>query len=231
LLIIRPELVVPVFLWTVIFDYVAVPNDSIYYAYDFAELTFFAILAWLGTTTNRAHLFLPVLILFASFNKETALFMIPVFVVYAACAGTTNRWSILSAAISVAAVLIAKYIAYYYVIKMINPDVSLDPHVYENKILDNLKQLLNPLAWFAWAGVFGGGTVFLAMPGASVRLLNFAIAVIIIGWLAILFVVGLPREMRLFGPMAFLVILPLMLKIETFLYPETTCSRDNRLET
>src|SRR5208337_1406420 len=34
----RPELVVPLFLWMVIFTYLIVPNRSIYYPYDFTEL-------------------------------------------------------------------------------------------------------------------------------------------------------------------------------------------------
>lgn len=221
----RPELVAPILLWTVTFSYVAVPNSSIYYAYDFPELLFFALTARLAVAAPGYAFVLPPLLLLAATCKETALFMVPVYLIYAWCMRPLTRAQWVAAGVAAALVAASKYALYAYVIHYMRPDLAAAPVVYENQVVKNLRQFANPMAWFAWTGLYGGAAVLLAAPVAARPGLNRAIFAVIAGWMVILLAVGLPREMRLFGPMIFLLAIPLQLRVERLLYGGAAPSR------
>jgi hypothetical protein len=94
------------------------------------------------------------------------------------------------------------------------------PSIFENQFLYNIIQLSNPLAWLAWLSAFGGCGLFLAIPRNGYKRLNMIVGALILFWAFIVFFVGISRGMRLFGFLIFPVLLPIMLQIEDFLYPE-----------
>lgn len=222
----RPGLVIPVLLWMVVFNYVAVPNRSIYYPYDFPELMFFAGGAYLGTLETRGKYFLPLLTFISGLNKETALFLPFVYVIFVVVSGRLDRSQKISVALAVVAAILAKYFGFYYVISVVKAGAILSPKVYEQHFMHNLQQMLNPLAWLSWASAFGGAWILVFQRWNKMRVVNLLIIAIVLAWLAIVFVVGIAREIRLFGFLIFPLLVPIMLKIEQFLFPSSLRAED-----
>lgn len=214
----RPELVVPLFLWMVIFTYLLVPNRSIYYPYDFTELMFFSIGVYLSMTGKSGVYILPILTFVSSLNKETSLFLPIIYAVYAGYTRKLTKASFVSVSVSVLAVFVGKYVSIYYVANVLGKNTF--PSIFENQFLYNIMQLSNPLAWLAWLSAFGGCGLFLAIPRIGYSRLNMIVGALILLWAFIVFFVGISRGMRLFGFLIFPVLLPIMLQIEEFLYPE-----------
>jgi len=212
----QPGLVVPVFLWMVIFDYILVPNNSMYYPYDFPQLLFFAGAVWLGVSGRGGYWGVALLTFIGALNKEDALFVPVIAAIYAAWVGKFNArllWSMLAAA---AAVVLAKYMGLLFVRDLIKLPAA-SPTLYENHLAYNLHQLINPIAWFAWLGVFGGGAFVLAMPLARINRLKIAVVGLMLAYIPVILVMGESRELRLMGPLIGPVILPVMLTVDALL--------------
>lgn len=213
----RPQLVIAFFLWMVVFNYIAVPNRSIYYPYDFPELFFFSLGAYFGTRYSFGKYVLPVLVFISAFNKETALFLPFIYLVYRGFSGKIDNSEIISVTISVLAAFAGKYVSIYYVTHIIGVGNGA-PNVYENHLHDNVHQLLNPIAWLAWASTFGGALFFILDPKEIKQRFNVIFLALLAAWLVVVFTVGLAREIRLFGFLIFPLLLPIMLRAESFLY-------------
>jgi len=213
----KPGLVVPVFLWMVIFDYILVPNNSMYYPYDFPQLLFFAGAVWLGVSGRGGYWGLPLLAFIGALNKEDALFVPVIAAIYAAWVGKFSArlvWSMLAA---VAAVVLAKYVGLVVVRELVKLPAA-SPTLYENHLAYNLHQLINPIAWFAWLGVFGGGAFVLAMPLARISRLKIAVVGLMLAYIPVILVMGESRELRLMGPLICPVLLPVLLTLDALLY-------------
>jgi hypothetical protein len=217
--LLTPALVVPLFLWMVVFDYILVPNNSMYYAYDFLQLAFFAAAAWLGASARGGYWALALLSFIGALNKEDALFLPVIAGVYAFWVERLNLrmvWALLLAAI---AVLVAKYVTILYIREVVRIPMAT-PTLFENHLVHNLHQLLNPIAWFAWLGAFGGGVFVLAMRLRRIEQLKLMVIGLIAAYVPVIFLVGESRELRLLGPMICPVLLPVMLTVDALLYGE-----------
>jgi hypothetical protein len=215
----QPGLVVPVFIWMVIFDYILVPNNSMYYPYDFPQLLFFAGAVWLGVSGRGGYWGLPLLAFIGALNKEDALFVPVIAAIYAAWVGRLNArlvWSILAAG---AAVVLAKYVGLVVVRHLVKLPAG-SPTLFENHLAYNLHQLMNPIAWFAWLGVFGGGLFILAMPLARINRLKIAVIGLMLAYIPVILVIGESRELRLMGALICPVILPVLLTLDALLYED-----------
>lgn len=213
-----PALAVALFGWTVIFNYLLVPNRSIYYPYDFPELFFMALAAWLGTRGGRWVWAVPPLAFVAALNKETALFLPGVYAVYALAADRLTRRSVVILLASLPLPALAKALSAWWLLDVMNHRVIGPPPVlFEDQLAYNLHQLANPLAWLAWAGAWGGAA-FVAPTRAGLRTpVGRAVLLLVLAWLAVVAVVGISREIRLLGFLAIPLLLPLMRVVEELL--------------
>jgi hypothetical protein len=220
----RPELIVPVFLWMVIFDYMLVPNWSAYYPYDFLQLFFFSVAVWIGASRRGGFWAMPLLTFLSALNKEDAVFLPLVGALYASSAGKFDRKVIVATFVSFLLVVAAKYVSIAYVNSIVESLSPARPELFELHLFDNLRQALNPVAWLSWLSMFGGSLFFLPMLSPRYRYIRFAVIALLLSWITIMFIVGMMRQLRLMGPMIFPMVLPMMLIIDTYLYG----NRDSR---
>lgn len=214
----RPEIVVPVFMWMVIFNYMLVPNRSIYYPYDFLELSFLSVAVWLGVSGRGGYWGLPLLTLLSSLNKETALFLPVVYTLYVGWRGELTRRTILIAILSLLFVFVGKYFCVFYITNFIITTPPNDPSIFENHLFLNITQMANPIAWLAWLSAFGGAAIFMILPSPRIRNLKIVVSGLILTWILVIFFVGITRQIRLMGPMIYPILLPVMLIIEDLMY-------------
>jgi len=213
----QPALVIPVFVWMVIFDYILVPNAAMYYPYDFLQLFFFAIAVWLGVSARGGYWCLPLLAFIGAFNKEDAIFIPLTAAIYSVLVRKLDRRMILSVAAAAVAVFLAKYVSLMYVRQVIKLP-ALNPTLYENHLLFNLHQVLNPIAWLGWLSAFGGGAILMALPLRRTGRLKVFVLSLIAAWVPVVFLVGESREVRLLGPLICPMLLPVMVTLEELLY-------------
>jgi hypothetical protein len=214
----QPGLIVPIFLWMVIFDYILVPNRSVYYPYDFLQLLFFSGGVWLGTSGRGGYWGLPLLTFVSALNKEDAVFVPVISAIYAYWGGRLDRRVILTVVASILLVVIAKYLSVIYIKDFIRVPTVDHPVLFENQLLDNLRQTANPIAWLSWLSAFGGGLFLMALPITGYRRLKLVVVGLCLSWLAIIFVFGVARQLRLMGPLILPVVLPTMLIVDSLLY-------------
>jgi hypothetical protein len=218
----QPVLVIPIFLWMVIFDFVLVPNNSMYYPYDFLQLLFFSSAVWVGVSA-RGYGWLPLLAFISTLNKEDAIFLPVTAAIYAAWVGRLDRRMMLSMLAAFIAVALAKYASLMYIRDVIKLPAA-NPALYENHLFYNLHQLANPIAWLAWLGIFGGGAFILALPLQRIGRLKIIIVALVMAYIPIVFLMGESREIRLFGPLICPVLLPIVLTVDALLYGEASAS-------
>jgi hypothetical protein len=216
----QPALVVPLFLWIVIFEYVLVVNGSMYYPYDFLQLLFFASAVWVGVSPRRAYWLLPLLAFVGALNKEDAIFLPVTAGIFAYWVGRLHRGMLVSIGIAVIAVVAAKYASLLYVRDILGlPPFA--PSLFEYHLAYNLHQVINPVSWLSWMCIFGGGVFMLTLPLPRINRLKLLVLVIFLAYLPVVFTVGESREIRLFGPLICAVLLPLMLTINALLFDAT----------
>jgi len=213
----QPALVVPLFLWMVIFDYVLVMNRSMYYPFDFLQLLFFSSAVWVGVSARKGYWYLPLLAFVSALNKEDAIFLPLTAGLFAYWVGELHRRMLVSIGLGCVAVLLAKYVSLQFVRQGLGLAVSA-PTLYENHLSYNLQQLMNPLAWCSWMSIFGGAAFILALPLRRIARLKLVIAGIVLAYLPVVFAVGEAREIRLFGPLICAVLLPVMLAVDSLLF-------------
>ncbi len=186
----------------VIFGYYMVPNRAFFYPYDFPDTCFATIIFYLCITLRgRAEYWLPVAIFVATLNKETAIFYSGLYFAVRAPNATAAEWR--RAAIVLCGCAIAFVLARNEVMQLI---AAYAPHPpsqsvqYEYHLAYTLEQMRNPLFVFAMLNVCSYLYVAVFLLRHRLDRTDVLILLMIAGWFAIMSVVGIVRELRIFVP-------------------------------
>jgi hypothetical protein len=195
------------YLWCIIFSYLLVPNRTIFYPYDFTEQMFIAVSVYLSIARFKwLHAGLIMTCLVAGLNKETAVFYPVMFLLFRYAIGKMTSLDIAAAVIATTAAFLSKYLSLMYLSFVNDYSVPADAQFFELQIVYNIEQMTNPLAWLSWLGAFGGLYILIVPLLSRVpRRILVPTIMILLCWVAIMFVVGISREMRLLGPMGIIV--------------------------
>jgi hypothetical protein len=184
----------------VIFGYYMVPNRALFYPYDFPDMCFAAIIFYLCIRLEgRAEFLLPLAIFVATFNKETAVFYSGLYL--ALRAGRDASW-LRTSAVQVAcggAFLLARSVV-IQLVKRIGSGAPMNNQQYEVHLQYTLQQLKNPLFVFAMLNICSYLYVAIFLLRKKLDRTDFLILLMIGGWIAIMSVVGIVRELRIFVP-------------------------------
>jgi hypothetical protein len=205
-------------IWMIYYNYITVPNRNLFYPYDFPELAFCAAICWVIFDPRpfvRASLIL--LIPLATLNKETALFFLLLFIVVRLTVAGLNRNDVLIFLSSAILGAFAKYFTYsigdenfqeltvFVSAKDVNKSAMFG--LFEMQLFDNLRQLLKPLFWFSFISNYGYLWIILFFRRRWINTrLCINILMTISLWFIIMFFLGVSRELRIFGPMFFLLL-------------------------
>ncbi|HEY4210000.1 MAG TPA: hypothetical protein VGM84_00855 [Steroidobacteraceae bacterium] len=186
----------------VIFGYYMVPNRAFFYPYDFPDMCFAAIIFYLCITLRgRAEYWLPAAIFVATLNKETAIFYSGLYFAMRAPNATAAEWR--RATIVLCGCAIAFALARNEVMQLI---AAYAPHPpsqnvqYEYHLNYTLEQMRNPLFVFAMLNVCSYLYVAVYLLRHRLDRTDVLILLMIAGWFAIMSVVGIVRELRIFVP-------------------------------
>jgi hypothetical protein len=184
----------------VVFGYYMVPNRALFYPYDFPDMCFATIIFYLCIRLEgRAEYFLPVAIFVATLNKETAVFYSGLYMALrAARPADWNRTSAVMAACA-AAFLVARALV-VELVQALGAGAPLGHQQYEFHLSYTLEQLRNPLFAFAMLNVFSYLYVAIFLLRKKLDRTDFLILFMVAGWTAIMAVVGIVRELRIFVP-------------------------------
>lgn len=184
----------------VIFGYYMVPNRALFYPYDFPDMCFATIVFYLCIRLEgRAEFLLPLAIFVATFNKETAVFYSGLYL--ALRAGRDANW-LRTSAVQVAcggAFLLARSVV-IQLVKSLGSGAPTNNQQYEVHLLYTLEQLKNPLFVFAMLNICSYLYVAIFLLRKKLDRTDLLILLMIGGWIAIMSVVGIVRELRIFVP-------------------------------
>lgn len=184
----------------VIFGYYMVPNRALFYPYDFPDMCLAAIIFYLCIRLKgRGEFLLPLAIFVATFNKETAVFYSGLYL--ALRAGRDANWNrtIVVQVACGAAFLLARSVV-IQLVKSIGSGAPLNNQQYEVHLLYTLQQLKNPLFVFAMLNICSYLYVAIFVLRKKLDRTDLLILLMIGGWIAIMSVVGIVRELRIFVP-------------------------------
>jgi hypothetical protein len=184
----------------VIFGYYMVPNRALFYPYDFPDMCFAAIVFYLCIRLQgEAEFLLPLAIFIATFNKETAVFYSGLYL--ALRAGRDANWNrtLLVQVACGAAFLVARSVVIQLAHRM-GSGAPMHNQQYEMHLLYTLEQLKNPLFLFAMLNICSYLYVAIFLLRKKLDRTDWLILLMIGGWIAIMSVVGIVRELRIFVP-------------------------------
>lgn len=203
-----------ILLLSVYFNYINVMNRSLYYGYDMLELMFMSAMFWVAASTqDRVRYLLPFLVFIATFNKETSIFGILFFIIFSYERGW-KKSDVQVILISLIIYIIVKAGINYYFYSWPKWDgtnqVGVIPHIELN-----ISQLLNPLFYFSFLSNYGYAWVLaLIFAGWTKTRIGKNLFLGILLWFGIMFIVGVTRELRVFGPMVIPLVYIIALGIE-----------------
>lgn len=202
-----------VFFYIVTTSYIVVPNRAQYFPYDFVDIAFFSIVLWMAADHGRSHIVgLPLIIFAATLNKETGIFFVLVFFAIRMTQADHpvgplfGRKSLQIVAVTVLAGvvgIIGKYVAVRLSHYMSGEAVA--PALFYNQLAENIRQLRNPLFWFVFLGMFGFAWVVPLVTRRPFSRRLLAVYALALLWIALIFVAGISRGLRVYGPMGLLI--------------------------
>jgi hypothetical protein len=184
----------------VVFGYYMVPNRALFYPYDFPDMCFATIIFYLCIRLEgRSEFLLAAAIFVATLNKETAIFYSGLYV--ALRVGRNADWR------RTTAVLVACTVAFVLarsevvqLVKIFGAGAPTHNQQYEFHLLYTLEQLKNPLFVFSMLNICSYLYVPIFLLRRKLDRTDFLILFMILGWMAIMSVVGIVRELRIFVP-------------------------------
>ncbi len=184
----------------VIFGYYMVPNRALFYPYDFPDMFFAALIFYLSIRLQgRAEYLLPLAIFVATFNKETAVFYSGLYV--ALRAGRDANWNrTLSVQMACGGAFLLARSMVIHLAHRLGSGAPMHNQQYEVHLLYTLEQLKNPLFVFAMLNICSYLYVAIFLLRKKLDRTDLLILLMIGGWIAIMSVVGIVRELRIFVP-------------------------------
>ena len=196
-------LVLPTFIFIAIWTYILHVEQDMSYPYDLPALAFFT--AGLFYIYKRRFLPLVLIVLIGTFNRETTLFLIGIYMIDAAsleAAEWTARWRDRFDVSRIKWSRVAVLMGIWLAIK-----IPLAFHFRYNdhsedilRLHENLVRLITPWQWPAALNVGGYLLPFLLLFRARLRPTRFAnYLYILVPWVAIIFCTGIILETRVYG--------------------------------
>ncbi len=199
----------------VVFGFYMVPNRALFYPYDFPDMCFATIVFYLCIRLwGRAEYFLPLIIFVATLNKETAVFYSGLYVALRAW-NKADRARTAIVLVGCAAAFVA---ARSLVVQFVNTNAT-HPAVahlqYEYHLMYTLEQLRNPLFVFAMLNICSYLYVAIYLLRKQLDRTDGLILFMIALWFAIMSVVGIIRELRIFVPASLMMYVIIARHLET----------------
>lgn len=198
----------------IVFGYYMVPNRALFYPYDFPDMCFATIIFYLCIRLEgRAEYLLPFVIFVATLNKETAIFYSGLHV--ALRAARNSDWGRTTAVLagSVVAFLAARSL----VVSLVQALAGIPKHSqqYEFHLLYTLEQFHNPLFLFAMLNICSYLYIGVYLLRKKLDRTDFLILFMVAGWIAIMSVVGIVRELRIFVPASLMMFIIIARHLDT----------------
>ena len=178
-------------------------NRNLFYTYDMSSLAFFTILLWAGL--NKRYLIFLLTLVPAMVNKETAIMAIPLTLFL--------NWKKEDAKKLLAFCFLAGALALavkYTVVSLVPHYFHVEREIFSNKLYENARQIVNPLAWISMPSIFGYMWIPLILVWRNIApRLRYSFAMIAFLWLIVMIPVGVIRELRIFSELSSFLIVAL----------------------
>ena len=193
-----------------------VPNQSLFYTYDFLDFVTISLVLLLSVTKFKYNFLAVCIVIFLGvLAKETAFFYASIYIILKSNGNILNFKNILYAAVFVVIFITSKNLAIYLANLYKGGDVITGPIIY-NQINSHLNQLKNPLFYFSMSGIFSYLYVPVFYIRKSLNKVDYLLLSMVLIWIGIMFVVGIMRELRIFTPMSFVLFAILVRHIDQF---------------
>jgi hypothetical protein len=192
-----------------------VPNRALFYPYDFPDLCFAAAIFFLCIRLEeRQEYFLPLAVFIGTLNKETSIFYIGLYVAIRAVTEGAN-WARVSTVVMLSGVsFIAARSIVMWLVKTLGAGLPTHSVQYEFHLAYTLEQLKNPLFVFAMLNVCSYLYIGVFLIRRKLERVDYLILVMVAGWAAIMAVVGIVRELRIFVPASLMMFVILARHLE-----------------
>ena len=202
----------------VIFGYYMVPNRALFYPYDFPDLCFATIIFYLCIRLQGNHEYLlPLAVFVATLNKETAIFYIGLYVVLRASAAAAS-WTRASSVILLSALsFVAARSLVMWLVKTLGAGPPTQGMQYELHLAYTLEQLKNPLFVFAMLNICSYLYVGVFLLRRKLQRVDYLILMMVAGWMVIMSMVGIVRELRIFVPASLMMFVIIARHLDTVL--------------
>ena len=200
----------------IVFGYYMVPNRALFYPYDFPDMCFAAIVFYLCIRLRgRGEYLLPLVIFVATLNKETAIFYSGLYV--ALRAGRRNPdWHRSTGVLAACAVaFLAARSLVVWLVKLLGAGLTTGNQQYEFHLSYTLEQFRNPLFLFAMLNICSYLYVAVYLLRKKLDRTDFMILFMVAGWIAIMSVVGIVRELRIFVPASLMMFVIIARHLDT----------------
>ena len=195
-----------------------VPNQSLFYTYDFLDFVTISLVILLSVKEFKYNFIAVCLVIFIGvLAKETAFFYASIYIILKSNGNIMNLKNILYAAVFVAIFIMAKNLA-IFLANLYNSGNELTGSIIHNHINTHLNQLKNPLFYFAMSGIFSYLYIPVFYIRKSLDKVDFLLLLMVLIWIAIMFFVGVMRELRVFTPMSFVLFAIIIRHIDQFYY-------------
>jgi hypothetical protein len=197
--------VATVALLIIVFGYFMVPNKALFYPYDFPDMCIATIIFYLCLRPGAATtILLPIAVLLATLNKETAVFYSGLYLIFSI--ERRSDWK------RVTAVLLASGVAFIvartfvlFLVHRLAPGSTAQGPQFLLQLLYTLQQMRNPLLLFTLLNICS----YLYVPVWAIRKrldrTDLLILAMVVAWIIIMALVGIFRQLRLYVPASLLL--------------------------
>ena len=178
-------------------QYVLHSDNNFLYPFDMPGLFFFV--AAIALIYSRNFLWLLLMFPIAVLNRETALLMVPIFVIDACCAGDRMQWKKLLEPLVVGKAALLTGI-WAVVVHAVHRHFRNNPDGTAHMLLWNLKEVLHPEHWPQLLSI--GGFLLLPVCVYASDLRDFRLRMyllVLIPWVGLMLIYGSILETRVFG--------------------------------
>jgi hypothetical protein len=174
-------------------------------------------LVLLLSVTEFKYNFLAVclVIFFGVLSKETAFFYASIYIILKSNGNILNLKSLLYATVFITIFIAAKNLA-IYLANLYNGGHEVTGRIIHNQINYHLQQLKNPLFYFVMSGIFSYLYIPVFYIRKSLNKVDYLLLLMVLVWIAIMFCVGIMRELRIFTPMSFILFAILVRHVDQF---------------
>jgi len=201
----------------VVFGFYMVPNRALFYPYDFPDMCFATIIFYLCVRLQgRAEFLLAPAVFIATLNKETAVFYTGLYV--AMRAGQKPNWNRMAlVVVACGAAFLAARAVVMQLVGALAPTPPAGQLQYEVHLSYTIEQFRNPLFVFAMLNVCSYLYAGIFLLRRQLDRTDYLILFMVVGWAAIMSVVGIIRELRIFVPASLMMFVIMARHLESII--------------